>query len=393
MLGAGHGEAQGMRDVAAIPLIVRQHAQDAAFLFVQRAREIGGQSNDEEAVGRRDQRLSAHLDGLVAAGRIGWETALDEARRIGGAGEWFVAAVLALSAGDDAELGGTLDEALAAGTRGERGLSGATAWTGADALKPQVRRWIVSTEPALRRLGLAALSHHRADPGQRLGPALADPDAGVRARAARLAGEIGRRDAVPVLRELVSGGEPSFRVNWALARLGDPAGATGLVALVASAPDDARAGQALDMALLALPPKAAQSELSRLLGRPATRPLAVSRSGVVGDASLLPWLVGEMRAPDTVAAAGQAFRDLFAIDVDDTDLFTEDPAALGPGFEAVEPGPLPRADRVAGWAGPDGVQEFRSMRSIYLGILRDGIRAPDRALGTWRHRRAHPAWV
>ncbi len=382
-----------MRDVAAIPLIVRQHAQDAAFLFSQRAHEISGRTNDETAIGRRDQRLMAHLDGLIAAGRIGWETALDEARRIGGAGEWFVAAVLAFAVDDETALSTVLGEAVAAGLAGERGLSGATAWIEAGALRERVRRWLVSTEPALRRLGIAALSHHRVDPAQRLGTALADPDPGVRSRAARLSGELGRVDVVPELRDLATGPAPDFWTAWALSRLGDASGAAGLVAIAKAAPDDRRAGPALDMALLALPADAAKAELSRLLGRPSTRPLAVSRAGVVGDATLLPWLIGEMRVPETVAAAGEAFRDLFAIDVDDTNLFTDDPAMLGPDFEAVEPGPLPRADRVAAWAGPDGLPVFHSMRALCLGVLREGVRAPDRPLGTWRRRRAHPAWV
>lgn len=379
--------------VAAIPLLVRQHVQDAAFLFVQRGREISGPAFAEDDVGRRDQRIAANLEGLAAAGRTGWEVAKEEATSRSGAGEWFGLAALAFETGHAERLGTALDLALAAGPRGERGLSGAAAWTEPARFGEHVRRWIVSAEPALRRLGVAALSHHRVDPAPRLATLLDDPDPGVRGRAARLAGELGRVDALPRLRERLPSPEERLWPAWAAARLGEQEGTDALLAQVEERPEDPSSGPALDLAVLALGGKA-QAVITALLGRPRTHLLALSRVGVLGDRSVLPWLVGRMRDPLTAEAAGAAFRDLFAVDMADTDLFTASPGTLGPGFAELDPAPLPIADRIAAWPGPDPAQPaFVSQRARMLTALREGLAAPRSPLPTWRHRRRFPAWV
>lgn len=375
--------------VAAIPLLVRQHAQDAAFLWVQRSREISGQDFGEVDIGRRDQRLDANIEGLAAAGRLGRATALEEATSLGGAGEHFTLAALALEVGDPAAVTEALDLALAAGPAGERGLSGAVAWTEPARLGEHPRRWLASANPGLRRLGLAALSHHRVDPGRRLSLLLDDPDAVARARAARLAGELGRADALPILLVRL---EEGIWPAWSAARLAHPTAGRVLFDRAASLGDGKEAGIALDMALIAGGP-AAREALTDLLGRPDTHLLALSRLGVLGERSILPWLVERMRQPETAEAAGFAFRDLFPIDVHDTDLFTSDPSRLGPAFEHLDPAMLPIADRFAAFRTTDPDRPFLSMRAAMLEVLRQGLAAPTRPLGRWRHRRRYPAWV
>ena len=95
--------------------------------------------------------------------------------------------------------------------------------------------------------------------------------------------------------------------------------------------------------------------LTRLLGRGAGRALALSRMGVMGDDTVLPWLVGRMREPMDALAAGAAFRDLVAVEPFDAGLFASTPKALGDGFAGLEPGPWPHADpsgaTCATWSG------------------------------------------
>lgn len=382
------------RRIAAIPLLVRQHAQDAAFLRVQRSREIDGPSFGEEDLGRRDQRLGADIEGLAAAGLTGWEIAREEAQAQAGPGEWFVLAALALETGAPGALAEALDLALGAGPAGERGLSGAVAWTPPARLGEAVRRWVVSAEPGLRRLGVVALRHHRAEAGPRLGQLLGDPDPGVRGEAARLAGELGRIDAAPRLRELAETGEGEPWPAWSLARLGDAGGPAALLGFVRDRPGDPRAGRALDLALIAAGDRA-RAEVTALLCRPETHLLALSRIGVLGDPGVLPWLLERMRVPETVAAAGAAFRDFYAIDVNDTDLFTERPEELGPDFAQLDPGPLPVADRIAVWVARPAASlpPFISQRARMIGALRQGLAAPGEPLPDWRGRRRFPAWV
>lgn len=366
---------------AAIPALTLQHAQDAAFLWAQRGREASGPLWDQARLGRHDRRLWAHLDGLAAAGPLGWEIARAEAHVEGGAGAWF--ALCALAAATD-RLEAAAAEAVAAGADGERGLSGALAWAEPEATGGSVRRWLVSADAARRRAAVAAHSHHRADPGPRLGALLDDPDAGVRARAARLVGEVGRRDALPALLDRLPAPWPA----WAAVLLGDKGAAEALAEAAWRDPSHPFAGVALDALAAALGP-AARPHLSRLLARPDGRALALSRVGALGDQAVLPWLVERMRDPADAPAAGAAFRDLAAVEVFDAGLFTEDPSRLGEAFADLDPQPLPIADRVAAWT--PGGPPFRSQRALMLLALRRA--AQGGALPRWRARVVAPAWA
>ncbi|RUV31610.1 hypothetical protein [Mesorhizobium sp. M7A.F.Ca.MR.148.00.0.0] len=65
-----------MHSIATIAAIVDQHAEDAAFLWLRRRREIDGSILDETDIGRIDQRLDANIEGLMAAGKAGWDAAM-----------------------------------------------------------------------------------------------------------------------------------------------------------------------------------------------------------------------------------------------------------------------------------------------------------------------------
>lgn len=385
-----------MRRVATIPGIIAQHAEDAAFLWTQRRGEIDGRSFGEIDVGRIDQRLSAHLAGLIEAGEAGWNAARARYADYPEAGEVFVLAMLALHAGEAAALDAALDAARAAGTEGRRGFSGAIARTPPDRLRPCVADWLAAADPFRRYLGVCALSHHRVDPQGRLAEVLADADADVRARGLRLVGEIGRRNQAAALQAAAdAGAEERF---WAARSAGlvgafDLAG-PGLERIVREA--GPRATAATDLLLLAGPPQASRIWLGELIARQGGEGPAIAHVGVLGDRGVLPWLIRRMRAPGAAAAAGCALRDLFAIDFDDTDLFTADAGVLGDGLAAVEERPLPVADRVKAWwadgrGGP--VEETRpAMRQLALQALRQAIATPGRPLGAWRRTRRFPAW-
>ncbi len=66
--------------------------------------------------------------------------------------------------------------------------------------KGTVQDFLQSESPFLRRLGIAACAVHRVDPGAVLAEAIEDPDAALRARALKAAGELGRADLLEALR-------------------------------------------------------------------------------------------------------------------------------------------------------------------------------------------------
>jgi len=78
-----------------IPIILTQHAEDAAVLWQRRTRAVNAPHYNKMYLSRLDEQLEAHIDGLRIAGSTGWDEALAAYDDIGGAGEMFTLATLA----------------------------------------------------------------------------------------------------------------------------------------------------------------------------------------------------------------------------------------------------------------------------------------------------------
>jgi uncharacterized protein (TIGR02270 family) len=354
-----------MKTLAAIPLLVRQHAEDAAFLYVQRGSAFHGHSWDETQLGRTDQRIAGNIAGLVAAGKTGLEIAAEYAETVGRAGEVFALAATAFAQDEAVEF--TLAAGLGSAA-GRKGLSGALAWTDPRLIGPQVRRWLKSAEEGLRFLGLVALSHHRSDPGPMLAGFLNDPSPEVRSRAARLAFELGRADLSGPLQDMAGG---DVWPLLALARFGKGAAPLYDHAAIAEAQ---HADLALEAALIATPSQA-RERLGAMLRLPATRALALSRAGVTGDLSVAGWLWQQLDQEEDIEAARFALFDLYPLDPDLCSDLVQRPATLEAWLKA-HANDLPH----------------QSLRRKRLDVLRAGFRDRATPLPDWRRTRAYPAW-
>jgi uncharacterized protein (TIGR02270 family) len=384
-----------MRRPATIAAILAQHADDAAFLFAQRARQVDGRLFGADDLGRLDQRLDANLAGMAAAGAAGWELAVARFGDFPEAGELFVLAWIALASGEAGEI----DQALAAAVETPRaiaGFSGALARLAPDRLRAVVAPWLGAADPLLRRLAVCALSHHRVDPGRRLPLLLADPNAGLRARALRLAGELGRADLAGPVADALADPDPDarWRAAWSACLLGARTPARAEVERLAATEAPRRAA-AVELRLIAWPRPEAIAWLRAELARRDNDPLLVEAIGAAGTPAAIPWLIGCMREPALAHAAGAAFRDLFPVDFDSTDVFAADPAALGLAFAEAET-PVPIADRAQAWWDRRGASQeatpFLPMRQARLVALRAAAEAPRAPLADWRRTRPYPAW-
>ena len=119
-----------------IAAIVQQHAEEAVFLRELRTRLVRAPHVGLLQLGRLDERIEAHLDGLRVAGGDGIArllALLDGA----GAGAMFALAVRALETRDGALLGRLLAvvPALDDDEAGWRGLASALGWVPATALQ------------------------------------------------------------------------------------------------------------------------------------------------------------------------------------------------------------------------------------------------------------------
>ncbi|MGE0500241.1 MAG: hypothetical protein AB7I79_01155 [Rhizobiaceae bacterium] len=387
-----------MLRVATIPAIVAQHAEEAAFLWLRRRHAIDGHLLDDTGIGRIDQRLEANVEGLEAAGLVGWELAKARFADYAEPGETFVIGVLAMRSGSVEAVAEALDLTEPLGRDAVEALSGAVARAPREALRPFVADWVRSRDPLRRCIGLAALWHHRVDAGPTLGDCLSDDDAGVRIRALKLAGRLKRREHLPLVIAALGRDDPIERLEAAAAccLLGDAAAARPVLdRIVLTLPELAR--RAMEIRLLATPAAEAKRWLQSRLEQPLSRVDAVASIGLLGDTAIMPWLIDKMRDKDLIVPAGDALRDLFAIDFGDTAAFISDPSALGPTFADREETELPSADWVEIWwkerKDRESEKPFLSMRRQRLDAMRAALREPELMLANWRRTRAYPAWL
>ena len=333
--------------------VVRQHAEQAAFFWAQRDTLMAEDPPDEAVVAGIDRRLEANLDGLRIAGPAAWpfiEAAYEDFPE---KGELFLYAWMAIEFTDGKRVRDAVDLGRARGDDA-RGLAGALAWHKPRTIAPLVRKWIGGADGFTRYLGVAACLEHGVDPKDLLARLVRDPDPRARAAALRLAGKLKRADLVRDIAAALEAEDEQVRLwaAWALNELGsgDAAQAELRRQVLANGPDALAALRAL---VEAGPGKEVRAFMGELLKNPETAPLAVRGAGMLGDRSILHWLVHQMRTPALAPAAGSALLEAFPEARGVDGLFTLDATELGPAFEehfgdfAIK---VPVADRVNAWA-------------------------------------------
>lgn len=343
-----------------VPNVVREHAELAAFLWVQRDMRARADPPEATAIAALDARLEANLDGLRIAGAAAWPFLIGQLEEWPGAGQLFAAAVRALEEGEPRRVVQVVDFARA--LPDARGFVGALGWLGPSVIAPQVRPWLRSAEPFLRWLGVSALAEHRVDAGRLLPQLLADGDARVQEVAFRLAGLTGRQDAAEALTLGLEHPDETVRL-WAALAL-TQLKARGLAPQVALVLREAAIGggpnalTALRAAVAAGPEPEVREWLGDLYQAEDTASLAVRAVGMQGDRSRLGWIVDQMRTPALAEAAGRAFVELEPDLSADDDLWSSDAEVLGPEFTAHFDDFLPRLPVYARVAAKLGAKDL-----------------------------------
>ena len=332
--------------------VVRQHVEQAAFLWAQRDTLMVTDLPDLKAVAGIDKRLEANLDALRIAGSASWPFVLAAYEDFPQKGELFLFTWLAIEQADERRIA----EAVELGRRFEdaHGVVGALTWHKPQTIGPLVRDWIGGHDAFQRFLGVSACMGHKVDPKQMLARLIRDPEMRVRSVALRLAGTLKRTDLVTEIAICLDDVDepPRLWASWALTELGsgDLAIAGLRKVAVAGGPD---AMTALRAAIKAAPDQDVRAWLGELLKSPETAPLAVRASGMLGDRTLLHWLIRQMRVPARAVAAGTAFLELFPEAREDGRLFSVETLLLGQAFADHfddDPPFLPVADNVKDWA-------------------------------------------
>ncbi|TPL45956.1 hypothetical protein FJ957_19460 [Mesorhizobium sp. B2-4-6] len=336
---------------------VRQHVEQAAFLWAQR--DSWGQKDppDETVIGEIGERIEINLDGLRIAGAAAWPAAERQLKDFPDKGEFFVIGWMAIEQGDPSRM----EEGVAAAKDVDerRGLIGAMGWHKPAKIAHLVRDWLVAPDAFKRYLAVGACLEHGVDPSKLLDRLVNDPDATTRAFALRLAGRLKRADLAREMASALESGHGIVRLwaGWALTELGsgDLARAELRKAAVAGGPD---ALTALRGAIKAGPDKDVRTWMGGLMKSAATAPLAVRGIGMLGDRAILPWLIERMKEPNVAVAACAAFLELFPEARAETKMFTVDPTDLGPAFAEFFD------DELVGIAVPDRVESWRAQNRV-----------------------------
>lgn len=350
--------------------ILERHRDELAFLWPMRAAAVHAPHLDLRALADIDERVEAHLDGLRVGGDAG-AGLLRDSLDAGEPGIAFAFAVLAIEGGDVARLAPVLE--MATDPAVARALISAFGWAPPARAAGVAEALLVASAPPLHRaLGLAGLAAHRRDPGGELGNAVIDPDPIVRARALRVAGELGRRDLLQELSRARGDADDGCRfwAAWSSALLGDEAAIPALWSFAESLSPWAE--RAVLLVARRADPRDALARLDVLAARPEHARIALLGAGALGDPGAMPWLLAHLEDAKLARLAGEAFTMITGVAIE-KDLATKAPAGFraGPSDDPADDDVALDPDRDRPWPAPAAIAAAFRARG---GELRRGAR-------------------
>jgi uncharacterized protein (TIGR02270 family) len=343
-----------------IPVILSQHAEDAAVLHSSRTSLTRAPHVRLRHIWRFDDRLAAHLDGLLVGGEQAWPFVDVELVRPT-AGAMFVATIVAVQSRSVKRLQHlyALAEAV---SESHAGLISAFGWVEQDQLRGIVAGLLGAPNPFLRTLGIGACAMHRIDPGQVRDVALEAPSSALRARALRACGELGRRELLPSCLGMLNAEDPESRFwsAWSAVLLGNRGPALDVLREIGSVPGPRRS-RAMRLALQALDQDQAQSWLRKLVQDPEDLRLSIQGAGIAGEPKYVPWLIQHMADKKTARVAGEAFSLITGLDLAYLDLEIKPPeegSGAGPNDDPADPNVEMDADDGLPWPDPERISRW-----------------------------------
>jgi uncharacterized protein (TIGR02270 family) len=342
-----------------IASVVSQHLEEASSLRAVRSFLVRAPQIRLPQLGRADERLLAHFDGLSVAGDQGFEWA-QAGLTAPGLGSAFVLAVLCLERRDTAQL-----DRLQAANEDERdssrALVSALGWVSAASLRGLISTLLNAPQASKRWLGIAACGAHRVDPGPALTAALRQEEPKLLALALRTAARVGRADLLPDILHRLAHPHPAVQLAAAASAvlLGERGPAYNALQALALAAGEGQI-EALRLALLAADPGTARRIVRQLASQGASLRTTIRASAWAGDVQAVPWLIKQMAQESHARAAGEAFSFLTGADLARLELErpqpegfesgpSEDPADENVGLDEDEGLPWPDRPRIQAW--------------------------------------------
>ena len=373
---------------------------------------------------RLDERLAAHLDGLVVAGEFGSKLSMP-AFQNPGSGEIFAAIVRAIESRNAADLekllvlSESLHEAL-------NSTLSAFGWVSTASLQGITKALLDSQNPFRRQVGLAACAMHQVNPSAVVVSALKDEDAVLRARAVRVVADLGLLDHLSACIDALADENPdcAYQAVRAGVLLGDRGASVSALHSIALAPGPWRT-RALGLLLKLQSTADAHVTLKALAQDPACIRLLIQGIGTAGDPHYVPWLIQQMQDLKLSRLAGESFSFITGLDLAYLDLERKPPEGVdfGPNDDPNDDNvamdeddglPWPDVEKVSRWwqahghrftpskryfmgeppssahcldVLKNGYQRQRMAAAIYLCLLKPGTPLFNCAAPAWRQQR------
>jgi uncharacterized protein (TIGR02270 family) len=307
-----------------VATVLAQHIEDIAVVYSTRATLAKSPHVRLHNLGRFDDRLEAHLDGLLVAGESGWPFCTEALER-GSLGSVFAAAVTSI-ANWNAERLDRLFALVAAQPQLRTGLFSAFAWLEGAQLRGVIVELLRSTFPLKRLAGVAVCSMHRVDPGLTSARRLEDTDSSVRARAWRSAGELGMHDlrSIAVAATADEDSACRFWAAWSGVLLGGKGRAIEVLKQVSAEPGPLRA-RAFQLGIQAMSIAESHALLRSWAQDPAQVRSLIRGAGLVGDPAYMPWLIDFMADDARARLAGESLSLITGLDLAWLDLERKPP--------------------------------------------------------------------
>jgi len=342
--------------MAIIENIIQEHSDEISALFngnFKHQNEILIELIDQQ------DRIEAHLDGLLLDPVLGWENA-QEALRFGDVGELYVASLVAIASKNQDYLKEVGKIAIDSPEMAP-GFLHALLWYPIQTIQPIINSLIKTKSPVAQSLGVAALSSHGVDPGPAFEPLLTSDEKIVIQRAAQAAGEVGRVDLLSSLNRLLDHENPEvrFTVAKAATMLGSQTAAKALIDLVKQ---EEYRHEAMRYVIPLMSTNNAQFWLNELAKDLAYTRSVIYGTGVLGDPQNIPGLIRAMHHKEYARIAGNAFSLMTGVDVDEMNLTPDSseetqPANAEPTEAATEDydNDDPDRDEIFPWPDPEKI--------------------------------------
>lgn len=378
--------ARRQSDGPAIPDIVGQHVEEAAFLWILREGALNSPRYDLDALIALEDRLQAHLVGASLAPALSEPLCLAGLEG-GDASSMFAACALGMLTARESLLAAA-GEALDGQPLLLAGFIGAGDWVG----PPLVERSLHMLPPAqgadVERMRAHSYLNARMDPGPLLADWVASEDPALRALGARACGVLARSDLAPLLAEREADSDAErFACRWSRVLLGEPS--QSLYAYLEEPGEFTH--DALALALRRLPLGEA-NQWVRSLERAGEVRCAVLGAVATGDSVHVPWLLELMDDPALARAVAAAFAWITGVTAHDG-VYADGPPEEAPASPSDDPDdplvsleldgelPWPKVDALRRWWGLHGTRLVPGQRYMHGQVATAQVAL--KGLGSW----------